>query len=63
MIIENIKKKKNPEVEVLIEDEENPPKDNTERINRLLSKLDHCCKRLNANKTTNLNFLENFDLH
>ena len=61
MIIQNIKKK--PEVEVLIEDEEDPPKDNTERINRLLSKLDQCNKLIKAKKTINLHFLNDFDLH
>ena len=62
MIIANVKQRKESEVEVLIEDEDNPPKDNTERINRLLSKLDKCCKLLNADKTANLHFLEDFDL-
>lgn len=53
-----------PEVEVLLdEEEETPPKDNNERVERLLSKLEQCCKLLKVDKTVDLRFLDDFDLH
>ena len=64
LIIEDIKnQKKNPTIKIFEEDEEEAPRDNIERINRLLQKLTNSCTLIEQKQKVNLGFIDDFDLH
>ena len=63
LIIENVKLKKNPVIEISMDEEVDAPRDNTERIQRLLTKLANTCIQIEQKQKVNLGFMDDFDLH